>query len=138
MKNVMKNLLCFVAAAVAVSMLLTTGPLFAHHAFAAEFDADKPVMLKGTVTKMEWFNPHAWLYITVKDQDGKEQPWALEFGGAGGLLRKGWRKGDLPVGAEVTVEGYLAKNGTRTANANSVVLANGNKLFAGSSAGTGN
>ena len=133
----MKKLWCFVAAAVGVSMLLTTGQLFAHHAFAAEFDAQKKVTLKGTIAKMEWFNPHAWLHIAVKEPDGKELLWAVEFSGGSTLLRKGWRKNDLPVGGEVTVEGYLAKNGSRTANARTVVLANGKELFAGSSAPDG-
>lgn len=126
----------FVVVAIGVGMLLTQGRLLAHHAFAAEFDAQKPVTLKGTIVKMEWYNPHAWLYIDVKDPDGKSTQWALEFSSAGQLTRRGWRMGDLPVGTEVTVEGYRAKNGSNTANAATVQLADGRRLFAGSS-GTG-
>ena len=132
----MKKLLLFVVVAIGVSILPTRGRLFAHHAFAAEFDAQKPVTLKGAIVKMEWFNPHAWLYIDVKEADGKATQWALEFSSAGQLTRRGWRMGDLPVGAEVTVEAYRAKNGSNTANAATVQLADGRRLFAGSS-GTG-
>jgi hypothetical protein len=108
----------------------------AHHSFAAEFDAKKPVKLTGKVTKMRWVNPHAWLYIDVTDQKGKVTNWALEFGLPGSLYRRGWRPKDLPVGATVTVSGYLAKDGSPTANAQTVTLADGRRLFAGSS-GTG-
>ena len=108
----------------------------AHHAFAAEFDANKPVNFKGTITKMEWVNPHAWLYIDVKGPDGKTVSWALEFGGANSLYKRGWRKEDLPSGTEVTVTGFRARNGKPIAAADDVVLTNGKKLFAGSS-GTG-
>lgn len=134
----MKKSLFLVVAAVVVGagIMLAPGPVFAHHAFASEFDANKPVELKGTIVKMMWTNPHGWLYIDVKEPDGKVTTWALEFGGPTGLYKKGWRKQDLPVGAEVLVKGFLAKNGTKTANASNVVLADGRRLFAGSS-GTG-
>jgi hypothetical protein len=115
---------------------VATGPTFAHHAFAAEYDAQKKVTLKGAIVKMDWVNPHSWLYIDVKEPDGEMVTWALEFGPPQALYKRGWRKENLPVGEEVTVEAYLAKNGSRTANARNVVLVDGRNLFAGSS-GTG-
>ena len=119
-----------------LGMLLATGPVFAHHSFSAEYDSQSPVTLKGTITKMQWVNPHAWLYIDVKGPDGKTVAWALEFGGANSLLKRGWRKDDLPAGAEVTVKGFKARNGKPIAAADDVQLTSGKKLFAGSS-GTG-
>ena len=116
---------------VAVGMLLAAVPVFAHHSFAAEFAANKPVTMKGSVTRMEWANPHAWLYIDVKGPDGKVVNWAVEFGAPNALYRRGWRNTDLPVGVEVTVQGYLAKDGSPKASANDVTLPDGKKLFAG-------
>ena len=118
---------------VGVGVLLAVTPLVAHHSFSAEFDADKTVTLKGSITKMEWVNPHSWLHIDVKGPDGTVVNWAIEFGLPQSLYRRGWRQSDLPFGAEVTVEGYLAKDGTPTANASSVTLPDGKRLFAGSS-----
>ena len=112
-----------------------SGSVFAHHQFASEFDANKRVTLKGKVVKMAWVNPHAWLYIEVTEPGGKVVPWALEFGIPRTLIRQGWRKEDLPAGSIVSIEGFLAKNGTNTANASKVVLADGRALFAGSSYG---
>ena len=133
----MKRLLVCVAAAFGVSILLSAGPLYAHHAFASEYDAQKKVTLKGTIVTMKWINPHSWLYINVPAPDGKVTEWAIEFGNPNQLLHRGWRKDDLPAGAAVTVEGYLARNGAKAINARTVVLANGKELFTGSSSPDG-
>lgn len=118
-----------------VLLLAASGPVLGHHQFSSEFDATKRVTLTGKVVKMAWVNPHAWLYIEVTEPDGKVTPWALEFGIPRTLIRQGWRKEDLPPGAMVTIEGFLAKNGTKTANASKVVLDGGSVMFAGSSYG---
>jgi hypothetical protein len=111
-------------------------PAFAHHAFSAEYDADKPVKLSGTVTKVEWENPHTWFYIDVKDSAGKVENWGLEMGSPNILIRAGWGRNTLKIGDAVTVEASRAKNGTNIANAKVVTLAStGQKLFAGSSQG---
>ena len=108
----------------------------AHHAFSAEYDAQKPITLKGTLTKMEWTNPHGWIYVDVKDEGGKTVNWAIEFGAPNALLRRGIRKSDFPEGIEVTVSGYCAKNGSPTVNGTNVKLPDGRDLYTGSS-GTG-
>jgi hypothetical protein len=119
-----------------VGLTLLGGQLLAHHAFSAEFDANQPITLRGSVTKVEWINPHSWLYIDVKDKSGKVTPWKVEMGAPNQLLRRGWNKNSLPIGQEVVVEGYRAKNGSDIANGGSVTLADGKNLFIGSS-GTG-
>jgi hypothetical protein len=111
-------------------------PLRAHHAFAAEFDEQQPITLKGTLTKMEWVNPHGWLYVDVKEPDGTVVNWAIEAGAPNALLKRGLRKNDFPAGIEVVITGYRAKNGSRTANGRTVTLSDGRNFFMGSS-GTG-
>jgi len=123
-------------AAAGILMLAAAAPVVAHHAFAAEFDGSKPVTLKGTVTKMEWINPHAWLHMEVKGPDGKVVAWAIEGGAPNALLRRGWNKNSVPPGTQITVQGFRAKDGSNRANGRDATLANGQKLFLGSS-GTG-
>jgi hypothetical protein len=108
----------------------------AHHAFAAEFDAKKPIRLRGTVARMEWINPHTWIHLDVKRADGKVERWMIEGGPPNALYRRGFTKESLPVGAEILVEGFRAKDGTNRGNGRDVTFADGRKLFLGSS-GTG-
>ena len=105
----------------------------AHHSFSAEYDFNKPLKLKGKVTEMKWANPHAWIYIDVAGKDGKVEKWAWETGGANALYRRGWRKEDLVAGTVLVIDGYQARNGSKTANATSITFENGKRLFAGSS-----
>jgi Family of unknown function (DUF6152) len=116
-----------------IGMLLASAPASAHHAFAAEFDSAKPVKLKGTVTKMEWINPHSWIHIDVKNADGTVTSWMIECGSPNTLFRRGVTKDSLPAGTEVLVDGYLAKDGSNRANGRDVTLTDGKKLFLGSS-----
>ena len=118
------------------ALLLTAVPLWAHHAFSAEFDTEKPIKFKGTVTKMEWINPHAWIHIDVKKDDGSIEKWMIEGGTPNALLRRGFTKESLTPGTEIIVDGYQAKDGTMRANGRDLTFPDGRKLFMGSS-GTG-
>ena len=115
---------------------LGLGSVEAHHAFSAEFDANMPVTLTGTVTKMEWVNPHAWIHVAVEKEDGTTEAWMVEGGAPNALLRRGFDKNSLPPGIKIFVEGYQAKDGAMRANGRDITFEDGSKLFVGSS-GTG-
>lgn len=119
-----------------IGVLLAAVPLVAHHSFAAEFDAEKPIKLVGAVTKVEWKNPHTWFYLDVKDDSGKVTNWGWEMGSPNGLMRAGWTRNSMKIGDIVTVEGSRARDGTNNANARVIVLnSTGERLFAASSQG---
>ncbi|HLK70162.1 MAG TPA: DUF6152 family protein [Bryobacteraceae bacterium] len=120
----------------AASATLATAPARAHHAFAAEFDAKKPVHLEGVVSKVELINPHAWIHVDVKGSDGNVTSWMIEAGSPNVLLRRGFTKASVPVGTSVVVEGYQSKDGSNRANGRDITLPDGRKLFLGST-GTG-
>ena len=132
-----RSMIAVVVAVGGISLWLagTTTPVEAHHAFAAEFDADRPVEFSGTVTKVEWVNPHVWIHMDV-DNNGTVEPWAFEAGTPNVLFRRGFTRDSLLPGTEVMVDGYQAKDGTNRANGRDITLADGTKLFLGSS-GTG-
>jgi hypothetical protein len=131
----MKNMLQGVAL-VGLGLLVSGAPVSAHHSFAAEYDAGKPITLKGVVSKIEWTNPHARFYIDVKDETGT-YTWNLELASPNVLSRNGWTRKTLNIGDEITVQGAMAKDGSKMANARVVTLASGKRVFAGSSADDG-
>lgn len=118
--------------AMAVSILAGAGSVSAHHSFAAEFDGSKPIRLTGTITKVQWTNPHSFFYIDVKDESGNVVNWACEGGGPGALSRRGWKRGDLKLGDTLVVDGYLARDGSRLMDARRVTLPDGRSVYGGS------
>jgi len=119
--------------ALALALVWAAAPVLAHHSFAAQYDSNKPITFTGTITKMQWQNPHIYFYVDVKDAGGKVTDYAVEGGPPNTLYRQGWRKDSLKVGEIVTVDGSKARDGSNLVNARSVVMANGKKVFAGSS-----
>jgi hypothetical protein len=132
----MRTKLSVVVVAVLGVLAVSAAPAFAHHAFAAEFDSNKPVKFQGTITKMLWVNPHAWIYVDVKKSDGTVEEWMIETGTPNTLLRRGFTKESLKNGTLITVDGYQSKDGSLRANGRDLTLPNGQTLFVGSS-GTG-
>src|SRR5262252_9703257 len=132
----MRTKLALVSAVLVLLLTAAAVPLSAHHAFAAEFDANKPVKFEGTVTKMEWTNPHVWIHVDVKKPDGTLEKWAFEAGTPNVLFRRGFTKSSLLPGTKIVLDGYRAKDGSRRANGRDVTFSDGKKLFLGSS-GTG-
>ena len=121
--------------AVVAGLLLAAGSVSAHHAFGAEFDGDKPIELVGTVTRVEFINPHGWIHMDVKRPDGTVEPWSIEMGTVGTLLRRGLTKSVIPVGIQIKINGYLARDGSKKANGRTITLADGKALELGSSLG---
>ena len=125
-----------IAVVVGAGLMVLPKPSAAHHAFAAEFDASRPVTLEGAVTRIDWLNPHAWLYIDVVESDGTKVNWAIELAAPNGLIRRGFNKDSVPIGTKVIVKGYQAKDGGKRANGAGVTFPDGRRVFVGSS-GTG-
>jgi len=132
----MQKTLALAGVIAGIALMLHAGPAAGHHAFAAEFDATVPFKVKGTVTKMEWINPHAWIHLDVKIPGGKVEKWMIEGGPPNALFRRGFTRASLPVGTEILVEGFRAKDGSLKGNGRDLTLGDGRRLFLGSS-GTG-
>lgn len=128
----MRTMISTVVAGLAL-MLIASTPVSGHHSFAAEYDGNKPITLKGTVVKMEWINPHAWIHLDVKETNGTVTRWMIEGAAPNALIRRGWNRNSLQPGVEISVEGYLAKDGSKMANGREMTLPDGRRLFAGSS-----
>ena len=116
---------------IVISALLSSGHALAHHSFSAEFDSEKPITLSGKITRMQWSNPHGWIYIDVANEDGTVTNWALETRAANSLIRRGWRRDDLPAVTPIVVNGFEARNGTPTANIQSITLEDGRNFMSG-------
>ena len=127
----MRRHLSIVVVIVAVALGAGAFPALAHHSFSAEFDIKSPVKFRGVLAKMEWVNPHAWLHIDVKDEDGKTVRWMIETAAPNALLRRGYTKTSLPLGSEILVEGFRARDGSNKANGANLTFADGRKLFVG-------
>jgi hypothetical protein len=132
-----KTLAAIVLVTAPLAILLAATPAVAHHAFAADFDANAPVTLTGAVSKIEWVNPHSWIHIDVKGTDGKVVTWAIETVGPNALMRRGWKRDTLKIGDVIVVNGFKAKNGMPVANGRSVKLPNGQDIAVGATAGSG-
>ena len=126
----MKNPLA-VAGILGLALTGMAAPASAHHSFAAEFDANKPIRLVGKISKVEWTNPHSYFYVDITDRNGKVSTWACEGGGSGALSRRGWKKGDVKLGDTLVVDGYLSKDGTRLIDARRIKLPDGRSIYGG-------